>query len=171
MTDALADERLTAMGLFAEAYGGLTSKMSAQLAQHGLGEVDFEVLMRLVRTPGGLLRMGDLSAQTSLTTSGVTRVVDRLAQAGLVCRRACPSDRRSTFAVVTDQGREKVAQVLPGHLELIERWLTGPLTDDQRLALLEALRLVRDRVRPDATAGADGGAGVVHRSAQAAPTG
>jgi MarR family 2-MHQ and catechol resistance regulon transcriptional repressor len=44
--------------------------------------------------------------------------------------------------------------VLPGHLELIERWLTGPLTPDQLDALLTGLRIVRDGVRPEATAGA-----------------
>ena len=64
----------------------------------------FEVLLRLARTPGGRLRMSDLAAQTTLTASGLTRVVDRLEDAGLVKREACPTDRRSTYAVLTAEG-------------------------------------------------------------------
>ena len=45
--------------------------------------------------------MTDLAAQTSLTTSGITRVVDRLVERGLVTRQACATDRRTTYAVIT----------------------------------------------------------------------
>jgi MarR family transcriptional regulator, 2-MHQ and catechol-resistance regulon repressor len=153
---ALDDPRLTAMGLFAEAYAGVESKLVAQLAGIGLAGADFEALLRLARSPGGRLRMTDLTAQTALTSSGITRVVDRLVDRGLVCREACPSDRRSTFAVITPAGLERVEAALPGHLEVIEQWLLGPLDPAARRQLEAALRAVRDAVSPDATAGADG---------------
>src|SRR4051794_20121004 len=102
------DERLTVMGLLAETWAGLTAKTAAQLAEHGLGDVEFEVLLRLARSPEGSLRMSDLSAQTSLTSSGITRVVDRLVHMGSVHRRACTADRRTTYAVITDAGRERL---------------------------------------------------------------
>ena len=60
--------------------------------------------MRLARSPGRRLRMTDLAGQTSLSTSGVTRVVDRMDRDGLVRREACASDRRSSYAVITDAG-------------------------------------------------------------------
>ena len=63
--------------------------------------IEFEVLLRLGRSPEGQLRMTDLSAQTSLTASGVTRVIDRLERDGYVTRIACPTDRRSLYAVIT----------------------------------------------------------------------
>ena len=83
--------------------------------------------MRLARSPEGLLRMSDLAAQTTLTSSGITRVVDRLVERGLVTRRACATDRRTTYAVITDTGRDLLERLLPGHLELLEEWLVGPL--------------------------------------------
>jgi DNA-binding MarR family transcriptional regulator len=147
------DERLTAIGLFAEAYVGLTGRFAAQLAEHHLDQVEFEVLIRLARSPNGELRMTDLSAQTSLTTSGVTRVVDRLQRDGLVRRRACPTDRRSSYAVITASGRKRLEAVLPGHLALIDEWFTGRLTPEQLTAVLDGLRTVRDAVSPGATAG------------------
>ena len=75
--------------------------------------------------------MTDLAAQTSLTTSGVTRVVDRLERDGLVRARGLPSDRRSSYAVITEAGRDRLDAVLPGHLELIDEWFTGLLDPAQ----------------------------------------
>jgi MarR family transcriptional regulator, 2-MHQ and catechol-resistance regulon repressor len=154
---ALDDPRLTLLGLFSEVYDGLIAKMTPQLAEHGMADVEFGVLLRLARSPNRRLRMSDLTAQTSLTSSGITRVVDRLAERGLVCREACPADRRSIYAVITGAGMQRLEAALPGHLDLIERLLLAPLDAAQRRQLEAALRIVRDAVQPDATAGADGG--------------
>lgn len=147
------DPRITAVGLFVEAHAGLTARFAAQFDEHDLSPVEFEVLMRLSRSPGLQLRMTDLAAQTSLSTSGVTRVVDRMERDGLVCRRACPSDRRSSYAVLTEAGVTRLNETLPGHLRLIEQWFTGQLTPTALQNLLDALRTVRDAVHPGATAG------------------
>jgi MarR family 2-MHQ and catechol resistance regulon transcriptional repressor len=141
------------MGLFAEAYTGLSARLASQLASHGLSQVEFEVLLRLGRSPGYRLRMSDLAAQAQLTTSGITRVVDRMERDSLVARIACPSDRRSSFTVITDAGIERLDEVLPGHVEFIDQWLTSRLSPEQLIHLLSALRIVRDAVRPDAAAG------------------
>lgn len=152
----LLDERITAVGLFYEAYAGLTSRFAAQFCEHGLAAVEFEVLTRLARSPGHRLRMSDLAAQTSLSTSGVTRVVDRMERDGLINRQACPSDRRSSYAVVTQAGLTRLEETLPGHLELIQQWFIGQLEPAKLATFLEALRTIRDAVHPGATAGAGG---------------
>ena len=149
----LEDPRFTAVGLFAEAFTGLTNRFAAQLEEHRLSAVEFEVLMRLARSPGHRLRMTDLAGQTSLSTSGVTRVVDRMERDGLVSREACASDRRSSYAVITEAGRARLDEVLPGHLELIQQWFIGQLTPEQMAGMLESLRIIRDAVNPCATAG------------------
>jgi DNA-binding MarR family transcriptional regulator len=144
------------MGLFAEAYTGLTNRLSTQLEQHRLSLVEFEVLMRLARSPGQRLRMTDLAAQTSLSTSGVTRVVDRMDRGGMVRREACPSDRRSSYAVITAQGLARLDDTLPGQLDLLQQWFVGQLEPGQLDTMLQALRVIRDAVHPCATAGSDG---------------
>jgi MarR family 2-MHQ and catechol resistance regulon transcriptional repressor len=149
----LDDPRLTAVGLLAEAYTGLMNRLAAQFEQHRLSPVEFEVLMRLARSPGNHLRMTDLAGQTTLSTSGVTRVVDRMERDGLVRREACASDRRSSYAVITEAGQERLAQVLPGHLELVQKWYVGLLPQSQFDGLLDSLRTIRDAVNPCATAG------------------
>ncbi len=151
--DPFDDPRLTAMGLFAEVFTGLSSKTSPTLAAAGLSEVDFETLIRLARSPERRLRMSDLAAQTSLSTSGITRVVDRLERDGLVERHACASDRRASYAVLSEAGAERLRAVLPQHIGDIETWFTGLLTENQLADFLQALRVIRDVVRPCATAG------------------
>lgn len=147
------DPRLTAMGLLAETFVGLQAKIMPALAAAGLSVTDFDVLLRLARSPGRQLRMTDLAAQACLSTSGVTRVVDRLENRGLVGRQVCPSDRRGAFAVLTDDGLRLVTGVVRAHVHDIDRWFTGLLDPDQLDALLGALRILRDEVRPGATAG------------------
>jgi len=149
----LDDPRITAMGLFAEAFLGLSGRLAAQLGEHALAPIEFEVLLRLARSPNHRLRMTDLAAQTQLTTSGITRVVDRMVRDGTLCRAACETDRRSWYAVVTDAGLAKLGDVLPGHVDLIEHWFTGRLSAEQLDRTLDALRVVRDATRPNATSG------------------
>src|SRR5690348_14442277 len=153
VTTDLHDPRFTAVGLFAEAFTGLTNRFAVQLDQHRLSAVEFEVLMRLARSPRQRLRMTDLAGQTSLSTSGVTRVVDRMDRDGLVRREACPTDRRSSYAVVTEAGLARLREVLPGHLELVQQWFVGQLPPAQLDQMLESLRTIRDAVNPCATAG------------------
>ncbi|WP_449062263.1 MarR family winged helix-turn-helix transcriptional regulator [Planomonospora algeriensis] len=165
----LDDPRLTAMGLLSEVSTGLSDKTLPTLAAAGLSEIDFETLIRLARSPGQRLRMSDLAAQTTLSTSGVTRVVDRLEREGLVAREACATDRRTSYAVITEAGLARLGGVLPQHLVDIETWLTGLLPPDRLAAFLDALRTVRDAVRPCATAGAQAGSAAEPESCEHPP--
>ena len=117
MADLLNHPHLTTIGLFIEAHAGLSRRMERSLeTQSGLSVQWFEVLIRLARTPGHRLRMSDLAAQTTLSASGLTRAVDRLEAAGLVERQACPEDRRSTYAVLTDAGEDRIMAAVPVHV-------------------------------------------------------
>ncbi|MCK2214449.1 MarR family winged helix-turn-helix transcriptional regulator [Actinomadura sp. ATCC 31491] len=151
------DARLTAVGLLAEVHAGLMARLQPALAAAGLSEVDFETVIRLARSPEQRLRMSDLAAQTGLSTSGVTRVVDRLEREGLVARQACAHDRRASYAVLTDAGRERLESVLPQHVQDIEDCFTGLLEAKELEAFLGSLRKIRAVVRPCATAGATSG--------------
>ncbi|MFX0576127.1 MarR family winged helix-turn-helix transcriptional regulator [Nocardia nepalensis] len=151
-TDLFDDPRLTTMGLLYEAHDGLLRKLEPTWKKHGLSGLDANALMRLSRSPGRRLRMTDLAAQTNLSTSGVTRLVDRLQRNGFVRRELDSADRRSSHAVLTAAGATRLARVLPEYLEVVERWFTGLLTQDQLDALAAGLRIVRDAVSPEATA-------------------
>lgn len=154
MTDPFDDPRLTAMGLFIEAFEGLVARLDTVHAEHGLSGKDFDILIRLARSRGRRLRMGDLAAQTSMSTSGITRVVDRLELAGSVQREPAPADRRSSYAVLTDAGLQRLEADVPRTVDTVERWFTGLLGAQELDTLLAALYTIRGQVRPGAAAGA-----------------
>lgn len=153
--DLFDDPRLTTMGLLFEAHAGVVARLEPTWRAHGLSGMDLNALMRLSRSLDRRLRMSDLATQTALSTSGVTRLVDRLTRAGLVERELDPGDRRSAYAVLTAAGAQRLTEVLPDYLVAVDRWLTGLLTPEQLTGFVTALRIVRDTVNPEATAGVD----------------
>ena len=145
----LDQPHLTNVGLFAEAFAGLAEAGQARIeAASGLSAQWFEVLIRLARTPEQRLRMTDLAAQTTLTPSGLTRAVDRMEDAGLVARQACPTDRRSTYAVLTKAGEERLMQALPVHVAHLEEVFDGLYTKRELATLSDLLRRLRDAANP-----------------------
>lgn len=149
------DPRLTAAGLLFEVANGLSTLLGPQITEAGVSMSEFEVLLRLSRTDGHRLRMSDLATQANLSSSGLTRLVDRLEARELVRRQACPSDGRGSFAVLTEAGLDLLVSIMPGHLELIDRWYTSALSPTQLDEISSALRTVRALVRPGAEAGAE----------------
>lgn len=141
------DDRITAFGLFLEAFTAVSTKIESELeAVAGISGAEFGVLLRLARTPGEHLRMTDLAEGAGLSTSGMTRLVDRLETAGYVERAACPNDRRGLEAVLTAKGRKLVQKVLPTHLASLEQYIAGPLCGDlDKLAV--PMRTLRDSAR------------------------
>src|SRR4051794_24857360 len=72
----------------------------------GLSESDIETLEQLIDL--GATTAGRLSEITGLTSGAVTRVIDRLEQAGYVRRVADPADRRRVIVEVVP---ERVASI------------------------------------------------------------
>ncbi len=149
-------ERLTLFGLLMETSTALMDETRRPMDDHDMTMSEFETLLRLGRSPGLRLRMADLAAQTRLSASGLTRLIDRLHAHHLVDRETCPTDRRGAYAVLTEQGRRRLESVLPAHLDLVERHLTDVLTAEEADQLEVILRKLRDVIRPGAVAGARG---------------
>lgn len=149
---ALLDHaNLTTIGLLVEAHAGIAAAAGPRLeADHGLSGQRFEVLLRLVRTPGRRMRMSDLAAQTTLSASGLTRVIDRLVADGLVERAVCPSDRRGSFAVLTSEGEERILATVPAHVAQVTEILTGAFSPTELATFSALVRRLRDAVNPAA---------------------
>jgi MarR family transcriptional regulator, 2-MHQ and catechol-resistance regulon repressor len=131
--------------------------MNAQLvADHGLTINDFEALLHLSRAEESRMRRVDLAEKLILTASGVTRLLDGLEESGLVDRAACDSDRRVTYAVLTESGHAKLKEASQSHVADIRAFFeTRFSTDelDQLAALLGRLPGAADAVEEDCSAG------------------
>ncbi|HEY4455737.1 MAG TPA: MarR family transcriptional regulator [Pseudonocardiaceae bacterium] len=108
------DEVMTTFGRLAEAYSQVERRLAQSLqSETGLPHAWFEVLMRLSRSPGQQLKMSTLADQIALTTGGITRLIDRMETAGYVERSPCASDRRVSYAGMTESGRQVLQQAIP----------------------------------------------------------
>jgi DNA-binding MarR family transcriptional regulator len=145
VADVCNDPRITAFGMLLEGHAAVVAAVSRDLEeQAGMPVTWFEVLIRLARSPGQRLRMSELAGQVALSSSGLTRLADRVEAAGFLQREACPSDRRGSFAVLTDAGRAALDRALPAHLASVERHLAAPLGPDGMATLESLLRRLRD---------------------------
>ncbi len=83
------------------------SGIEAALKQAGLPPLAwYDVLLELTRAPDGMLRPVELERRLLLAQYNASRLIDRMARAGLVARRACPEDGRGQFVAITSDGRK-----------------------------------------------------------------
>src|SRR3954452_11692539 len=83
--------------------------------EHGLPLSSYDVLVQLDEAEDGRLRMSHLADAVLLSRSGLTRLVTRLVEQGLIERDECKNDARGSFAVITDQGRERLHEARRTH--------------------------------------------------------
>jgi DNA-binding MarR family transcriptional regulator len=135
-TQPLTPRELCAWRGMLRVHATLVKALDAELeAAHGLSLTSYEVLLFLGDAPEGQLRMHDLAASVLLSRSGLTRLADRLERDGLIERRACSSDARGSFAVITGEGRGRLAAARATHLDGIRRHFLAhvPPGDQDRL--------------------------------------
>src|ERR1700689_82663 len=139
------DERLELMGLLVRSHRHLRFLLGRELEQTvGIPMVWFDVLIHVGGADDGRLTMSRLSEEVALTTGGVTRLVDRMVEAGLVARENCPSDRRSIYVVLTPEGQAVLHRAVTEHIDGIDRHLVAHLDDRERAALELALVKILD---------------------------
>jgi DNA-binding MarR family transcriptional regulator len=101
----LDDARNSLWRLFLTAQVKLLDRIEARFSNAGLPPMEwYDVLLTLKQAPDHRVRLSDLADQVLLSRSNLTRLVDRLEKAELLRREPCPSDRRGTFAVLTEAG-------------------------------------------------------------------
>jgi len=124
---------------FLGAHAAVISQLSTELKdKHDLPLTWYDVLVQLEEA-GGSLRMHELAARLLLSRSATTRFVDRLQKAALIHRHPCPEDRRGTFVVLTETGRERLRTAAPDHLDGVKRVFANALSEIQLEVLAEAL--------------------------------
>ena len=126
----------------------LRHAIERQLREAGdLSYVQFQLLARLGDAPEGNLRMTDLADGVVYSRSGLTYQAGLLEKAGLVTRAPSPDDERGITVTITDSGRQRLAQVFPGHIEVVSRMLFAPLAAGDVEKLAGLLETVRDHMR------------------------
>ncbi|MFA1538559.1 MarR family winged helix-turn-helix transcriptional regulator [Actinomadura monticuli] len=148
---AVPDELVYEFGVLLGAASALERIAGRELERRcGIRHAVFEVLLRLSGEAADRPRsMGGLAGELILTSGGMTRIVDRMEEAGLVRREPSPGDRRRQLVALTPAGRAKLDEALRVHAETLRAHFAGPLTEDGRRALVDALRTLRASAREE----------------------
>ncbi|MFC9353993.1 MarR family winged helix-turn-helix transcriptional regulator [Arthrobacter sp. NPDC057013] len=91
------------------------------LREQNMSMSEYAALMHLSEASDRRLRMSDLATTSSLSLSGMTRIVNRLEGQGLVRRERCATDARGFNAVLTDTGLQRLREAWPAHLASVRR--------------------------------------------------
>ena len=113
----------------------------------GLSYVQFQLLATLGDAADGSRRMTDLADGVVYSRSGLTYQDGLLEQAGLVTRSPSADDERGVTVTITDAGRDVLARVFPGHVEVLQQLFLDPLSAQDVGVLADVLGRVRDHMR------------------------
>lgn len=140
------DRVVAAFAQLLVAHNRLVKAIEAAMERDGEGlPLDlYDVLVTLEDAPDRRLVFSDLADRIVLSPSGLTRRVDRLVKLGYVRREACPTDRRSGYAVLTDEGqaaRERAWPVLKG---TIDRYFRSRMSEGEARQLGAVMKRIED---------------------------
>lgn len=141
------DPSLKLFVVLSKAYRSVSDQVALDIRKHGLNTTDFGVLELLYhRGEQPLQKIGD---KILLASGSITYVVDKLEKKQYIKRRRCETDRRITYASITEQGTELLNDIFPDHWKQIEA-ITNGLTDEEKkqaIDLLKKLGVYADRLK------------------------
>ncbi|MGH8776837.1 MAG: MarR family winged helix-turn-helix transcriptional regulator [Jiangellaceae bacterium] len=130
--DRVTPEQLEVWRSFLRAHALIVRRLESDLMDlHGLPLAWYDVLARLVEADGHRLRMSELAERVMLSPSGLTRLVDRMAEAGLIFREPSEGDARGFYAVLTDDGYERLRAATGTHLRGILDHVLSRYSDEE----------------------------------------
>ena len=112
--------------------------------QFGISRAQWGVLVRLDRSEG--LKQSELAEILDLQPISLTRLLDRLAENGLIERRADPNDRRANRLYLMPAARPLLAQLAGLGQDMMEDVLAG-LDGKTNARLLRDLQTIKDNLR------------------------
>jgi DNA-binding MarR family transcriptional regulator len=122
----------------------LLARLNELLDPFALTFPRYEALMLLFYSRRGALPLGKIGVRLQVHPTSVTNLIDGLERRGLVERTPHPTDRRTTLAAITEDGREAAR----GATEVLNAAGFGllPLAAEE----LDTITLLLRRVREDA---------------------
>jgi DNA-binding MarR family transcriptional regulator len=148
-SNSLPDTHLEAWRGYYSSFWRVFAAIEADLAAAGLPSLSwYDALYELYLAPGRHLRMSELARSALLSRSGLTRLVDKLETAGLIRRKACPSDGRVQHAELTDKGVETLRKIWPVYRAGIAKYFAAPLSEAEARQLAGMLGRVRASLDP-----------------------
>ena len=121
----------------------LTERVEDLLKPYGISGTQYNVL-RILRGAGeGGLCRNELRDRMLTRMPDMTRLLDRMEEAGLVTRSREQEDRRMVLTQITPRGQQLVSE-LDRPMSALHRDQLARLTDDQLRSLIDLLTAIRE---------------------------
>ena len=143
----LGDEDLATWASLATMLEWLPPALDAPLRGLGLTHFEYGVLFALANAPEQTLRLSVLAEYANSSLSRLSRAVSRLEAQGWARRGADPADGRSTLAVLTDDGEQRLLLATPRHEENVRRLVLDGMTTSEKRQLLALTTRVNRTIR------------------------
>ncbi|WP_425503978.1 MarR family winged helix-turn-helix transcriptional regulator [Rhodococcus triatomae] len=146
-TPWLTAEEMRAWRGYMDGNQRLMSVLNRDLQEmHGLSLADYRILVLLSESEDGSLRMSGLADGILSSRSRLTHQVRRMEAEGMVARDTCVEDGRGVRAVLTPEGRRRLAEAAPTHVAGVRANLINLLTKSQLKMLAEVFERVEKAV-------------------------
>ena len=130
------DVRLAVWRAYLQIHAAVISLLESHLQrEEELPLLWYDTLNRLVSAEHKAIRLQELAEAIHLSQSGLTRLLDRMVEAGLVERRPCEHDRRGLYAAITPAGEAKLDAARPVYLRVLDEHFLRHLSCDEVAAL------------------------------------
>lgn len=136
MSDRLSESMVTAWARLARASQGVLAAVEADLKASGQPPLAwYDALLELKRASEKGLRPGELQAHMLFPQYKLSRLLDRLEQAGYVARRPCPEDGRGQIVTITSEGRRLLPRMWRVYQSAIRTHFADKLTATEAKSL------------------------------------
>jgi len=133
------NEKLKAFTVLLRSAQSVQDATKKDIAKYNLNQTEFAVLELLYHKGDQPIQV--IGKKILIASSSITYVVDKLEEKNYVTRRACPTDRRVTYAGITENGKELMDKIFPEHVEKIEE-IFDKLSDQEVSTLIDYLKKV-----------------------------
>jgi DNA-binding MarR family transcriptional regulator len=124
----------------------LWDQVEAQMRRdHGLTMARYDVLAQL-NMAGGRLGLSELASSIVLSPSGLSKLLDRMEDSGLIQRDPDPRDARSTFATITPKGRTLVTKARASHHRFLQQAFGNALGRQDAEQLARIMRNIQGAI-------------------------
>lgn len=130
----------------------LMSEMASTMAPFGVTPAQYNVLRILRGSHPDRRTCGDIGERLLDRTPDVTRLLNRMEQAGLICRRRAEHDRRVVEVGITAEGLALVNQ-MQERVDAANRRLMQHLSEDELRMLSDLLERARADQQPNSGCG------------------
>ncbi|MEK4424230.1 MarR family winged helix-turn-helix transcriptional regulator [Solibacillus sp. FSL K6-1523] len=135
-----SDEIKQSLKLFivlSRAHKAITESTNQFIQKQGVNPTEFAVLELLYHK--GRQPLQQIGNKILLASGSITYVVDKLEKRGYLARISCPSDRRVTYAEITDAGNAFMGELFPEHEQKLHD-LLSVLSSEEKETAIELLK-------------------------------